>query len=190
MTEDRAADTAAARQKRNLSLALNLSMIVAGMVMLSFASVPLYSLFCKVTGFGGKPLVAEESDIPDHVVVDREMVVRFNADVHPDLNWQFQPLEQKVTVKLGEDKLIAYHAKNLDSVPETGIAVFNVTPAGAAAYFNKIQCFCFENQTLKPGEDVNMPVSFFIDPEILNNPELKDLQTVTLSYTFFKSKKP
>lgn len=174
-------------KKRNLSLAINSAMVVVGMICLAYASVPLYSLFCRVTGFGGTPqkvIVAP----PTSAILKREITVTFNADIDPNLPWAFKPLQKNVTVHVGENKLIFFRAKNEGSEPITGIATFNVTPEKAGSYFDKIQCFCFENQTLKPGEEVTMPVSFFIDPSIADDKNLDDLQDITLSYTFFKAK--
>lgn len=164
------------------NLAFSLAAIVVGMVMLSFAAVPLYRLFCQVTGFGGTTM--EASSAPLHVA-DREITVSFNADKDPNLAWKFTPLEPSVNVKIGENRLIAYRAENLTSAPTHGTATYNVTPHAAGKYFNKIQCFCFQEQTLAANQSVNMPVSFFIDPAILDDPELRDLTNITLSYTFF-----
>ena len=171
----------------NGRIALNLAMIVAGMVMLAYASVPLYSLFCRVTGFAGttqKAIIAP----PTSAILKRQMRVTFNADVDPNLAWSFKPLQKDVTVRVGEKKLIFFTAKNNSNEPVTGIATFNVTPEKVAAYFDKIQCFCFTNQTLQPGQEVTMPVSFFIDPAIADDKNLDELQDITLSYTFFKAK--
>jgi cytochrome c oxidase assembly protein subunit 11 len=174
-------------RQQNKRLGLNLAMMVAGMLMLAYASVPLYSFFCRVTGFGGttqKAVVAP----PESAILKRKMQVTFNADIDPNLAWEFKPLQNKVTVRVGEKKLIFYTAKNNSNVPLTGIATFNVTPEKAGWVFNKIQCFCFENQTLQPGQEVTMPVSFFIDPAIATDKNLDELQDITLSYTFFKAK--
>lgn len=152
---------------------------------LAYASVPLYQLFCQVTGFGGttqKALVAPEKSF------DREITVRFNADIDRDLDWKFAPGEREVKVRVGENRLTHYVAENLENKPTTGHAVYNVVPHKAGIYFSKIQCFCFENQTLAANKKVDMPISFFIDPAILDDPEMNDVHNITLSYTFFPKK--
>jgi cytochrome c oxidase assembly protein subunit 11 len=151
---------------------------------LAFASVPLYRLFCQVTGYGGTTQVAETA--PGQVF-ERRITVRFNADVNPKLPWHFQPLERAVTLRVGEPGLAFYRAVNLTDQPVRGTATFNVTPLKAGQYFNKTQCFCFDEQRLEAGEAVEMGVSFFIDPAILEDRNLDDVTTVTLSYTFFRS---
>ncbi len=151
---------------------------------LAFASVPLYRLFCQVTGYGGTNQVAETA--PGQVF-ERRITVRFNADVNPKLPWHFQPLERAVTLRVGEPGLAFYRAVNLTDQPVRGTATFNVTPLKAGQYFNKTQCFCFDEQRLEAGEAVEMGVSFFIDPAILEDRNLDDVTTVTLSYTFFRS---
>jgi len=170
--------------RRNQAILASLIVLVAGMTALSFASVPLYRLFCQVTGYGGTPQIATVR--PD-TVGEREITVRFNSDVDPKLPWAFQPLQRAVKVKVGEEKLAFFQATNRSDKPLVGTATFNVTPLKAGLYFNKIQCFCFDEQRLDPGESADMPVSFFIDPEILKDPNLNDVQTITLSYTFFRS---
>lgn len=167
---------------RNRTLALNLAAMAAGMLMLAYASVPLYRIFCEVTGFGG---TTRRATVNSSQLVDRTITVRFNSDTDPQLPWKFEPIEKVVTVRLGENRLIAFRASNLSKTPTRGTATYNVTPFAAGRYFNKIQCFCFEEQRLKPGESVTMPVSFFIDPAILDDPETRDLTNITLSYTFF-----
>lgn len=176
------------RKSNDKRLALNLAMIVAGMLMLAYASVPLYDLFCRVTGFGGTTQQAVAAP-PASAILDRKVTVSFNADTAGDLPWEFKPMQKGVNVRVGENKLIFYTAKNISDKPVTGIATFNVTPEKAGGYFNKIQCFCFENQTLQPGEEVTMPVSFFVDPSVVNDKNMDDLQDITLSYTFFAAKK-
>ena len=161
-----------------------LSSVVAGMIALTFASVPLYQLFCQVTGYGGTTQVAET--LPEEVG-DRVMKIRFNADVNQDLAWDFQPAQREVAVRVGEVGLAFYRARNTSSRPVTGTAVFNVTPLKAGEYFNKVECFCFTEQRLAAGQEVDMPVSFFVDPAITEDPNLADVKTITLSYTFFRS---
>jgi cytochrome c oxidase assembly protein subunit 11 len=157
---------------------------VAFMVGLAFASVPLYRLFCQVTGFGGTTMVAEK--LPD-TVLERTVTVKFNANTSRNINWSFRPEKNEETVKLGQQGLIAFLAKNKDKVPTAGTAVYNVTPPKAGQYFHKIQCFCFGEQTLQPGEEMPMPVMFFIDPKMNEDREMDDVTTITLSYTFFKA---
>jgi cytochrome c oxidase assembly protein subunit 11 len=172
--------------KTNRSLALNLAAIAAGMLMLSYASVPLYRLFCEVTGYGGTP---RQALFAPAKALSRQITVSFNADTDPNLPWEFKPGNKSVRVPIGEQTLIYYVARNLTKQPITGHAVYNVVPLKAGAYFNKIDCFCFREQTLAAGERVHMPVSFFIDPAIVDDPDLKNIETITLSYTFFALKK-
>jgi cytochrome c oxidase assembly protein subunit 11 len=177
--------TAPSRQRRNLNLLMMLVGVVAGMTGLAYASVPLYRLFCEVTGFDGTPqrAAAAPTEISDRVVR-----VTFTADVAGGLGWRFQPMQRQLELKVGENKLAYYVAENLESKPVTGRATFNVSPEMFGAYFTKIECFCFTEQTLQPGQRVEMPVSFFIDPALLENPALKNLNDITLSYTFFRAK--
>ena len=171
------------RTARNARTGLVLTGLVAGMVGLSFASVPLYRLFCQVTGFGGTTQVADA--VPE-VAVDRVMTVRFNADVDPRLPWSFAPTQREVTVRVGAPGLAYYQARNLADGPVTDTSTFNVTPLKAGVYFNKVQCFCFEEQRLAAGEAMDMGVSFFVDPAIMDDPNLDEVKTITLSYTFFR----
>lgn len=157
------------------------------MFALAFGSVPLYRLFCQKTGYGGTLQLATER--PSRIE-NRLLTIRFNADVHRDLPWEFKPLQSSIKVYAGETGLAFYRVKNLSSQPLTGIAIYNVTPDKAGAYFNKIHCFCFEEQIIKPHEEVDMPVQFFIDPDIVGNPDCRDIKTITLSYTFFNVKDP
>ena len=156
--------------------------IVALMVGVSFAAVPAYRLFCQVTGFGGTTQTAQS--LPDKVL-DREITVRFNAVTAPDLPWVFKPDQRKINVKLGARGLTAYTAKNRSHRPVSGTAIYNVTPLKAGKYFHKIQCFCFDEQTLAAGEEVNMPVLFFVDPAMDDDPNMNDVESITLSYTFY-----
>ncbi len=175
---------AADRNGRNTRMALLLAGMVAVMVGVSFASVPLYRLFCQVTGFGGTTQIAASA--PSEMG-ERVIKVRFNADVNPKLPWAFQPAQREVTLRVGESGLAFYRARNLAARPSVGVSTFNVTPQKAGPYFNKVQCFCFEEQTLQPGQEVDMAVSFFVDPAIADDPNLDDVKTITLSYTFFAS---
>tara|TARA_X000001316_G_C920461_1_gene34654 strand:+ start:1095 stop:1667 length:573 start_codon:yes stop_codon:yes gene_type:complete len=156
--------------------------VVFGMAGLSYASVPLYKLFCQVTGYGG---TTQTADIAPDVILDREMTIRFDANTTRGLAWEFEPGHGPMTVKVGETNLAYYQAHNPTDKPITGMAIFNVTPQEAGYYFTKIECFCFTEQTLAPGETVDMPVSFFIDPEIAEEPNLGSVKTITLSYTFY-----
>jgi cytochrome c oxidase assembly protein subunit 11 len=169
----------------NRSLALSLAAVVAGMVMLAYASVPLYRLFCQATGFGG---VARKDAVASHAVAGRSITVRFDANVNGALNWSFAPAQNEVTVKLGEEKQIEYIAQNRGDMASTGTATFNISPVKAGGYFDKIQCFCFTQQTLKPHETKRLGVTFFVDPLMLKNHDLDDVSTITLSYTFFPAK--
>jgi len=168
-------------------LALNLTMAAAGMVMLAYASVPLYRIFCAVTGYGGT--TQEAAHAPDKIY-DRTINIRFNADHDPALPWEFLPNQKEIRVRVGEEVLVSYRARNLQPASITGRAVYNVVPNKAGPYFAKLECFCFTEQTLAPDQEVNMPISFFIDPALLEDPEMDDIQTITLSYTFFQVKDP
>lgn len=171
---------------KNKKMALNLSAIAAGMLMLSYASVPLYRLFCDLTGYGG---TTRKSVAAPKTVSDRVINIEFNADIDPQLNWKFSPGEVSHKVKIGERALTYFVAHNQADYSVTGRAVYNVVPFKAGAYFSKIECFCFTEQTLEAGQKVNMPVSFFVDPTILDDPEMKNVKTITLSYTFFPVQK-
>ena len=158
---------------------------VASMVGVSYAAVPLYQLFCQVTGYGGTTQRVEQySD----TVLDRTITVRFDANTSSGLNWQFKPEQRSVELRIGETGQIAYKAVNAAAVPSSGQATFNVTPQAAGAYFNKIECFCFTETELQPGEGMDMPVVFFVDPAIVDAPETRNINTITLSYTFFPLK--
>ena len=159
------------------------TLVIGGMLGLTAAAVPLYRLFCQVTGYGGTTQVAEA--LPPEPLA-QTIKVRFNADVDPDLPWSFRPLQREVEVRIGEQHLAFYRARNHSDRAVVGQAVYNVTPFKSGPYFDKIACFCFEEQRLAPGEEVDMPVSFFVDPAILDDPNTRDLTTITLSYTFFR----
>lgn len=172
-----------ARSRRNAGVAMVCVCVLAGMVGLSYAAVPLYRLFCQVTGYGGTTQRVEQySD----TILDQTITVRFDANVN-GLPWDFRPKQREVTIRIGETAEIAYLAKNLAQGATAGSATFNVAPALAGAYFNKIECFCFTEQTLQPGETVEMPIVFFVDPDIAENRELNTIQEITLSYTFYAS---
>jgi len=168
--------------KNSRVVVMCVSMVLA-MGGLAYAAVPLYDLFCRVTGYGGTTQTAENTYGIE--IVDRDITVRFDANISRELAWDFRAAERDVTLKLGEQRQIAYLASNPTDEPLTGSATFNVTPQSAGAYFNKIQCFCFTETTLHPGETMEMPVVFFVDPELLDHVETQNIQTITLSYTFF-----
>ena len=174
------------QRRRNFASAVFLFGAVAGMIGLAYASVPLYRLFCQVTGFGGTTRVATAAP---GTVAGRSVTVRFDANVARDLPWRFEPVSRSIDVVVGESALAYYRVKNLSDQPVTGSATFNVTPHKAGPYFAKVECFCFTEQTLAPGETIEMPVSFFIDPEILERAEAKNLSEITLSYTFFRQQR-
>lgn len=174
-------------QRKNKRMAFGVIAIVVGMLSLAYASVPLYRLFCQVTGFGGTPVLVEERG--EVKVSDKRIKIRFNADVASGLTWDFKPDQREISVLIGEDRLATYTATNRGASPVVGTATFNVTPMKAAPYFNKIDCFCFTEQALASGEQAHMPVSFFVDPAILDDENTLDVNTITLSYTFFEKKK-
>jgi len=174
--------TEAARERSNRVIAGVCLAFFGGMVGMAYAAVPLYAMFCQITGYGGTTQRVEQySD----KVLDRKITVRFDANVSGGLPWDFQPVARDVTMNIGETTLAHYKATNLFGTPASGRATFNVSPQLAGAYFNKVECFCFTDTALKPGETLDMPVVFYVDPEIVNVPELKDITTITLSYTFF-----
>ena len=169
---------------KNKFTAFSVIFIIIGMISLSYAAVPLYDLFCRTTGFGGTP-VAKKDNINNANINSIDIKVQFNSDVAGGLEWNFLPVERQKIVKTGSNTLAFYKAKNISDKEITGVASFNVTPLKVGKYFSKIECFCFEEQTLKAGEEVDMPVSFYIDPEIANDPNTQEVKTITLSYTFF-----
>jgi cytochrome c oxidase assembly protein subunit 11 len=155
--------------------------IVAAMVGLAFASSPLYRAFCEATGFDGTTQRAEKAP----GAVPGQVGVRFDANIHPGLPWRFEPEQNSVRIRPGAQTKIYYRAQNLSARTWTGQAVYNVSPAQVGKYFKKIQCFCFSEQTLKAGQSVDMPVIFFVDPKIKQDPDTKDVDEITLSYTFY-----
>ena len=169
---------------RHRRLALVLVAGVAAMIGLTYASVPFYRLFCQVTGFGG---YTQRADHAPSAALERMVTVRFNADVNVGLPWLFAPLQREVRVHVGETAMAYFRAQNMASRRVTGQATFNVTPDKAGLYFTKIQCFCFNEQALEPGQSVDMPVTFFVDPKLASDPKMADVQTITLSYTFFRA---
>jgi len=170
--------------RKNARMGLTVLGVVLGMAALSYASVPLYDMFCRVTGFGGTTQVSET--LPDEIL-ERTVTIQFNADIGPKLNWDFKPEQRSIQVKLGQKGLTSYTARNKGALPTAGTAIYNVTPLKAGKYFHKIQCFCFDAQTLQAKQTVDMPVLFYVDPEMNEDPNMNDVKTITLSYTFFKA---
>lgn len=159
----------------------------AAMLGLGFASVPLYRIFCQVTGFGGTTMRSTEAEASAVKITNKLISVRFDANVDRQLPWHFIMDQTTQELRIGARKMAYYSAKNLSNQAITGIASFNVEPELAGKYFHKIQCFCFNEQTLQPGQSVNMPVIYYVDPQILQDPETKDIEQITLSYTFHKA---
>ena len=172
---------------KNRRVALIAGGVAAGMIGLAYASVPLYSMFCKATGFGGTPQRAEVA--PD-TATEKFITIRFDANTAGSLGWNFHPVQSVMKVKIGEQNMAYYDARNTGANTNTGTAVFNVSPTSAGAYFDKIQCFCFTKQTLKAGQAEELPVSFFVDPAILDDADAKEIKEITLSYTFYPSSDP
>ncbi|HEX2890186.1 cytochrome c oxidase assembly protein [Vineibacter terrae] len=175
----------AALARRNRRVVLGAFGAVAGMVGMAYAAVPLYDMFCRATGFGGTTQVAA---VAPGRVLERKVTVRFDASRDGNLPWKFEPLQREVKVRLGEEMLVFYRATNVSQRPIVGTATYNVTPDIAGAWFNKIQCFCFTEQLLMPGESVEMPVTFFVDPDMAKDHKYDGVKTITLSYTFFEAK--
>ena len=171
----------AARNRRSALLA---ALLALGMVALGFAAVPLYRLFCQVTGWGGTTMRATAADLPGKPAAG-SVRVRFDANVYSGLPWRFRPERAVQDVRLGERQMAFYIAENLTDRPVTGRATYNVTPEQSGIHFKKIECFCFTEQTLKPGERVRMPIIFFVDPALATDADSRDVQQITLSYTFY-----
>ena len=178
---------AAIKRRRNGTTVVLLVSVVMGMAGLAFASVPLYRLFCQATGFGGttQRAAAAPGEIAGPVVT-----VRFDAEIAPDLPWEFRPLTASVQLRPGEQREVLYRATNRSAAAVTGTATFNVTPTKSGIYFDKLQCFCFSEQLLGPGESRDMGVTFFVDPDLVKDPGTKDVRTITLSYTMFRKPEP
>lgn len=175
------------RRNTNRKFALRLAIVVPLMLAASFAAVPLYNWFCSVTGYGGTTGVA---DAPEAAPIDRWMTVSFDANTAPDMPWEFRVKQRTMKVRLGETAIAYYEAYNPTDQPVAGSATYNVAPFSVGRYFEKIACFCFQLQVLQPGERVEMPVTFFIDPEMVENREARDVIDVTLSYTMFLAEMP
>ncbi|MGO7636789.1 cytochrome c oxidase assembly protein [Rhizobium leguminosarum] len=185
MSENAAAPKKQARN--NGAVVMMCLSFVFGMGAMSYAAVPLYRIFCQVTGYNG---TTQRVDQVSSVVLDRTMRVTFDANVAPGLQWDFKPVEREVNPKIGETVQVNFTAENRSNETQRGQAVFNVTPGEAGVYFNKVQCFCFTETDLKPGEKLDMPVVFYIDPEIVKAVESKNIHTITLSYTFYPKEGP
>ncbi|MEE4540096.1 MAG: cytochrome c oxidase assembly protein [Erythrobacter sp.] len=190
MADIAAIDTATNR--KNARVALIALLGAAAMLGLGYAAVPLYDLFCRVTGFGGTTQVASESDAARASAsgIDATMSIRFDASTAKDVPWAFTPAQSTDIVRIGQRDLATYIARNEGAEPITGTATFNVEPSQAGRYFHKIQCFCFTQQTLQPGQQVNMPVLYYVDPAILDDEIIGDIEQITLSYTFHRAKEP
>ena len=169
-------------KRKKITVAALLGMLGIMIGLTAFA-VPLYNYFCRVTGYGGTTQIAA---LAPEEAINRTITVRFNADTGRNLPWRFEPAQRAVTISVGETAMISYFAENLSDETIVGSAVFNVTPFKVGPYFSKIACFCFDEQTLAPVERVEMPVTFFIDPSIMDNVNLDDVKSITLSYAFFK----
>ena len=173
------------RERRMRITAAVLFGVVVGMAGLSLASSELYRMFCQATGYGGTPKT--EGVARPTAIADGEVTVRFDANVNSALPWRFHPEKRQVRLRLGEETLVHFTAANLADTPVTGTATFNVVPEKVAPYFSKLECFCFTEQTLAPGQEVAMPVVFFVDPALAKDATARDVTTVTLSYTFFRA---
>jgi len=170
--------------RKNARLGLTVLAVVFGMIGLSFASVPAYKLFCQVTGFGGTTQTAESLPLD---ISERVVTVKFDSAVSRGMGWEFAPEEREIDVQLGQRGLTSYMSYNPAPEATAGMATYNVTPLKAGKYFHKIQCFCFDKQTLQGGERVSMPVLFYVDPAMEHDPNMDDVHTITLSYTFFNA---
>jgi cytochrome c oxidase assembly protein subunit 11 len=174
-------------RRRTHATVLSLAAVVVGMVGLSFASVPLYRLFCQATGYGG---TTQRAATAPSEVADTVITVRFDAQTAPDLGWEFRPLTRELRVHPGEQQEVFYRAVNRSADPVAGTATYNVTPAKSGIYFDKLQCFCFTEQRLLPGESRDMGVVFFVDPDVLRDKDTSEVRTITLSYTMFRAPEP
>jgi cytochrome c oxidase assembly protein subunit 11 len=172
------------RLSRNARTGVIMFAMVFGMVGVAYAAVPFYRLFCQLTGFAGTPQIEKGGQAPGSV--GRTISIRFDGNTDSQLPWRFHPEQQHITIPIGARSIAFYDARNDSGVPVTGQAVFNVTPSQVGPYFVKVQCFCFNEQTLQPFQSVRMPVTFYVDPAILNDPDARDVSEITLSYTFYK----
>ncbi|QJQ31561.1 cytochrome c oxidase assembly protein [Sphingomonas lacunae] len=171
---------------RNIRTGLWVGMIAVAMTALGFAAVPLYRIFCQVTGFGGTTMRVTEEEASKFVVADGKTIsVRFDSNVSGNLPWSFRPERQRDTISIGARDMMVFVARNDSDRPITGTATFNVTPTQAGPYFSKVQCFCFTEQRLEPGQEVRMPVIYYVDPKLLDDVDARDVKEITLSYTFY-----
>ena len=176
--------------RSNAKVGLMAAAIAISMVGVGFAAVPLYRIFCQVTGFGGTTMRVDAAQAATVVATQKPIVIRFDANQRDGLPWEFKPERPTDTVSIGAKDMSIFIAKNLSNEPVTGTATFNVTPELAGKYFNKIQCFCFTEQTLQPGQEVMMPVLYYVDPAMLDDPNMQGVEQITLSYTFHRAKDP
>jgi cytochrome c oxidase assembly protein subunit 11 len=174
-------------KKRMRRTAIIASAVVAGMTGMAFAAVPLYDAFCKVTGYGG---TTQEAAAAPAQILDQRINVRFDANVSPDLPVEFAPKQREESLRIGETGLAFYRVRNTSDAPVVARATYNVTPHVAGQYFAKLECFCFTDRVIAPGEEADLPVVFFVDPEIVSDPDTAEIDTLTLSYTFFRSTSP
>lgn len=170
--------------RRNSRIVVSCLALVAMMVGMSYAAVPLYEMFCKATGFGG---TTQQAEGPSDMLGKTRVTVAFDASLHRDMPWTFKAVQPSIELQTGETALAFYRATNLSDQPVTGTATFNVSPQKVGAYFVKIDCFCFTEQTLQPGQSVDMPVQFYVDPDIEQDVNTDEVKTITLSYTFFEA---
>ena len=170
--------------RRNRRMLGGTMAVVFGMVGLSFAAVPLYDLFCKMTGFGGTPMIGLAAPA---MPGEAQVTVRFNAATQPNLPWRFAAQQGSVRLRVGEEAMAFYTAENTAETPVTGVSTYNVTPEVVGRYFHKVACFCFEEQTLAPGQRIDMPLAFWVDPRLAQDPQTRDIRTITISYTFHRS---
>ena len=182
--------TGLAAQRRNQRVGLMALGIALAMLGMGYAAVPLYRIFCQVTGYGGTTQVASEAQASAVRVTGTPISIRFDSNVAPGMPWEFRPEQVTQQVRIGERNIAFFIARNDSDEPVTGQASYNVEPEQTAAYFNKIQCFCFTRQTLRPHEEVRMPVTYYVDPEILKDKDAKDVEQITLSYTFYRIEEP
>lgn len=172
--------------KRNRRVGLAAGGLVALMVGVSFAAVPLYTMFCQLTGYGGTPMLGQAA--PGAASTEtRTVTIRFNANTHPSLPWHFAPQQGSMQLRLGEEGMAFYEARNLTGQTVGGVSTYNVTPEIVGRYFHKTACFCFEEQVLEPHQQVDMPIAFWVDPKIMDDPQARDVRTITINYTFFRS---
>ena len=176
--------------RKNKRVGMIAMAVAAGMLGLGFAAVPLYRVFCQKTGYGGTPKIIDEAKAATMKDTGKQISIRFDSNVAPGMPWEFRPEQVTQQIQIGERTMAFFIAKNDSDQPLTGQASYNIAPEQAASYFNKVQCFCFTQQTLQPHQEVRMPVTYYVDPEILKDKDAKDVQQITLSYTFYNIGKP